>query len=158
MLTTEKKKREESTATIHRVCNKSRENIFNGRHLMPLLLLPWLVTALHCKLTHLKLFRKGWCWQQKAMWCPVMWSVRASMYVLIFYFTLFYSMGVSPKQMTVHYVQRSKEDIRFHETGITDCCEPPYRGWEMYPGPLEGQPGLLTSESLLQFHVYFAFV
>lgn len=75
-----------------------------------------------------------------------------------FYFTLFYGMGVSPKQMTVHYVQRSQEDKRFQGTGITNRCEPPYGGWEMYPGPLEGQPGLLTSESLLQFHVYFAFM
>jgi hypothetical protein len=42
------------------------------------------------------------------------------------------------------------EGIRLPETGVTDSCELPCGCWELYLGPLEEQPVLLTAEPSLQ--------
>ena len=42
--------------------------------------------------------------------------------------------------------RRPEEGIGFLGTGVADGCEPPCGYRELNPGPLEEQPGLLTSE------------
>jgi hypothetical protein len=38
---------------------------------------------------------------------------------------------------------------------VTDDCEPPYRCWELNPGPLQEQQVLLAAEPSLQPHSFF---
>jgi hypothetical protein len=45
------------------------------------------------------------------------------------------------------YPWKLKECIRWLGTGVTDGCEPPYRGWKSNPGPEEEQQVLLTTRS-----------
>lgn len=40
-----------------------------------------------------------------------------------------------------------KEGVRSPETRVTNCCEPPYRCWELNLGTLEEQPLLLGCQA-----------
>lgn len=47
---------------------------------------------------------------------------------------------------------KREEDIRFSGNGVTETvnwCEPPCGCWELNPGPLEEQLGLLTMDPSL---------
>ncbi|ERE74288.1 E3 ubiquitin-protein ligase [Cricetulus griseus] len=43
-----------------------------------------------------------------------------------------------------------QEAVGSSGTGVTDSCELPCGCWELNPGPLEEEPGLLTTEPYLQ--------
>ena len=47
----------------------------------------------------------------------------------------------------------AEENVGSPGTGVTDGCEPTYRGWELNLDPLEEQQVLLTAEPFLQPHL-----
>jgi hypothetical protein len=49
----------------------------------------------------------------------------------------------------------SEEDIGSPETRVSDVCELPCRSWKLSLDPLQNHPVFLTTESPLQFMVYF---
>lgn len=62
-------------------------------------------------------------------------------------------MGVCPVFISVHnvcvcWLWRSEEGVGSSGTGVTSGCKEPCRCWKLSPGPLEEQPGLLTTGHL----------
>jgi hypothetical protein len=67
-------------------------------------------------------------------------------FFFFFFKKIYYVYNILPACMLVH--QKGAPDL------ITGGCEPPCGCWDLYSGPLEKQPMLLTSEPSLQPDVY----
>ena len=53
----------------------------------------------------------------------------------------------------IHCSWRPEEGVGSPETGVTGGCEPLCGCWELNPGPLQEQQGLLSTEPLLQLPI-----
>ena len=67
------------------------------------------------------------------------------------FFFIFTCMGVLPAWMSVHHMHawcpsRPEEGIRCPGTEVTDCWKQPCVCWDLNPGPLQKEQGLLTAE------------